>query len=204
MVMETQRRIGVFGGTFDPIHLGHVIVASELRYALALDRVLFVPAGRPPHKADRVISDDDARLAMLRLALNDAPQFEICTVDLDRAGPSYTSELLALLAERVPDSSLVFLMGEDSLRDLPNWHEPDRIATLAELGVASRPAVDFDLEAVLHAVPSARGRVQIVPVPLIDISSAMIRARAANDRPFDYLVPVGVAAFIRDNGLYRS
>lgn len=201
---ESGRRIGVFGGTFDPIHLGHLIIASELWYALSLERVLFVPAGRPPHKANRAISDDETRLAMLRLALANAPQFDVCTVDLDRAGPSYTSELLALLAEREPHATLVFLMGEDSLRDLPNWHEPDRIVTLAEVGVASRPAIDYDLETVFRAIPRARGRVHVVPVPLIDISSAMVRARVASGRPFEYLVSAAVAAFIRSNELYRS
>ncbi len=202
--MDIQRRIGVFGGTFDPIHLGHLIVAAELRYALALDRVLFVPAGRPPHKSDRKITDDAARLAMLRLALVDAPRFEICTVDLDRAGPSYTSDMLALVADRFAPATLVFLMGEDSLRDLPNWHEPDRIVAIAELGVARRPAIAFEREEVFRAVPAARDRVQIVPVPLIDISSAMIRSRIAADRPYDYFIPGAVANYIRVHNLYRS
>ena len=197
-------RAAVYTGTFDPVHLGHLIVASELRHVLSLDRVLFVPAGRPPHKADRVITDDQTRLAMLRLALENAPSFETCTVDLDRPGPSYTSELLAILVERLDPVRLFFLMGDDSLRDLPSWHEPNRIAALAELAVAGRPAVEYHLESVLQAVPEARGRVHVVPVPLIDISSAAIRRRVATERPFEYLVPPGVSHFIRARGLYRS
>jgi nicotinate-nucleotide adenylyltransferase len=141
---------------------------------------------------------------MLRLALAGAPQFEVSTVDLDRAGPSYTSELLALLADRLAPATLVFLMGEDSLRDLPHWHEPDRIVALAELGVARRPTVDFKREEVFQAVPAARQRIQIVPVPLIDISSAMIRARIAANRPYEYFLPSAVAHYIRAHGLYRS
>ena len=197
-------RIGVFGGTFDPVHLGHLIVATELRHALALDRILFVPAGRPPHKPDLEISDDAHRLAMLRLALDGDPAFAISTVDVDRGGLSYTSELLAILRRELNPVDLVFLMGEDSLRDLPTWHEPGRIAALAELGVALRPGVAVDLEAVLRAVPEARGRVHLVPTPLIDIASRDLRRRVATGAPIRYQVPAAVEAYIREHGLYRG
>lgn len=197
-------RVGVFGGTFDPIHLGHLIVASEVRHALALDRVLFVPAGRPPHKPEQPISDDVDRLAMLRLALAGNPAFEISTVDLERPGPSYTADLLAILGEGLAPAELVFLMGEDSLQALPTWHQPGRIATLAELGVATRPGVPLDLDAVYRAVPETRGRVRLVPSPAIDVSSHDLRRRVATGAPIAYQVPAAVEAYIAARGLYRT
>ena len=203
MAAEPQR-VGVFGGTFDPVHLGHLIVAAEMRHALDLDRVLFVPAARPPHKATRPIGDDAHRLAMLGLALADNPAFEISTVELDRPGLSYTSDTLAALSTTLAPASLAFLMGEDSLRDLPTWHEPDRIASLAILAVATRPGVVVDLDAVVRAVPAARDRVRLVPIPLIGIAATDIRRRVAAGEPIRYQVPARVEDYIRRHRLYRS
>jgi nicotinate-nucleotide adenylyltransferase len=201
---ERSRRIGVFGGTFDPPHIGHLIIANELRFALSLERVLFVPAGRPPHKEGQIISDDEHRLAMLRLALDEAPEFEVSMVDLDRRGPSYTADTLELLRERLRPAVIVFLMGEDSLRDLPSWHEPDSIAVAAELGVARRPGVDLDLSAIYAAVPEAQGRVHLVDVPEIGISSRDLRRRVGDGRPIRYLVPRAVEEYIAQHRLYRD
>lgn len=201
---HTPSRIGVYGGTFDPVHLGHLILASELRHALSLDRVLFVPAGRPPHKTGQAIGDDRHRLAMLRLALVDDPAFALSTVDLDRAGTSYTADLLEILRSLLAPAKLYFLMGEDSLRDLPTWNEPTRIVALAELGVATRPGVDADLEAVLRAVPAARGRVHVVPMPPIGIASHDLRRRVRAGEPIRYLVPSAVEDYIAAHALYRT
>lgn len=195
-------RVGVFGGTFDPVHVGHLIAATEFRHALRLDRLLFVPAATPPHKIGQAISTDADRLAMLRLALADDPAFEISTVELDRGGTSFTSELLALLDAVLAPVRLVFLMGADSLRDLPTWHRPDEIARLAELGVALRPDVAVDPEAVYREVPEARGRVRLVPIPLIGVSSSDIRARVRAGAPIRYQVPAAVEAYIRERRLY--
>jgi nicotinate-nucleotide adenylyltransferase len=199
-----EGRIGVFGGTFDPPHLGHLIIATELRYALSLDEVLFIPAGKPPHKTGQIVSDDEHRLAMLRLALADAPEFSISAVDLARHGPSYTAETLVLLQEQLQPSGLVFLMGEDSLRDLPTWHRPDLIAQRAELAVARRPGVELDLESVYAAVPEARGRVHLIDVPEIDISSRDLRRRVAHGMPIRYQVPREVEEYILRHRLYRE
>lgn len=199
----TASRIGVFGGTFDPPHIGHLVLAADLRHALRLDRVLFVPAGRPPHKPEP-ISDDDDRLAMVRLAIAGDPAFAVSTVDVDRGGPSYSADLLAILREESPDATLVFLMGEDSLRDFPSWHRPGAIATLAELGVATRPGVRVDLEAVVRAVPEAAGRVVLVPTPSIGVSSRHLRRRVASGSPIAYQVPAAVERYIREHGLYRD
>lgn len=200
---EVTSRIGVFGGTFDPPHIGHLIIAAELRHALRLDHVLFVPAGRPPHKPETV-SDDDDRLAMVRLAIAGDPAFAVSTVDVDRGGPSYSADLLAILKGEFPDASLAFLMGEDSLRDFPSWHRPGTIATLAELGVATRPGVEVDLGTVLRAVPEAAGRVVLVPTPSIGVSSRDLRRRVATGAPIAHQVPAAVERYIRERGLYRD
>ena len=209
--MVHRVRIGVLGGTYDPIHLGHLIIASELRHALTLDRVLFVPAAQSPFVARKLkgpprASDAD-RLAMLELALADAPGFEIDRTDIDRPPPSRSAELLAILTERLAPVSLVFLMGEDALRDFPAWYEPATIVQLAELGVASRPGVDLDhrgLEEVFLAVPSARGRVHRIRTPRIEISATDIRARIQDGRPISFLVPRIVERYIIEQRLYRA
>ena len=201
--MSGRQRIGVFGGTFDPVHVGHLIVAADLRFALRLDRLLFVPAGRPPHKAADLVSNDEDRLAMLDLALADDPTVEISTIDLERLGPSYTADLLTTLQERLPDCRLVFLMGEDSLRDLPSWRDPERIVRLAELGVATRPGVEFDLEDVYRQIPNARGFVFVVETVQLSISSSDIRRRVRQGAPIRYQVPVAVERYITERGLYR-
>jgi nicotinate-nucleotide adenylyltransferase len=201
---DGAERIGIFGGTFDPIHLGHLIIATELQHALDLDRVIFVPSGHPPHKAGQEISPDADRLAMLRLAIAGNPAFAVSTLDLDRPGPSYTADLLALLHEVQPAACLVFLMGEDSLRDLPTWHQPDRIVALAEIGVAIRPEIETDLETIYRQIPAARGRITIVPTTLVDISSSELRRRVRNGEPIRYQVPAAVEDYVLTHGLYRS
>ena len=195
-------RVGVLGGTFDPVHNGHLHIARSLRQALDLDRIVWVPAGRPPHKAGQIVSSDRDRLAMLRLALAESPFDEISTVDIDRAGPSYTADTLELLQEQLAPARLVFLIGEDSLRDLPTWHDPDRIVSAAELAVAGRPGIDADLETVAHAIPRIRERVHIVPMEELAISSSEIRQRVRAGEPLTGLVPPAVAEYIRNHALY--
>ncbi len=202
--MTSIPRIGAFGGTFDPIHIGHLIVAAELQYALKLDRVLFLPAGDPPHKTEQRISPAVHRLAMLRLAVADQEAFEISTLDLSGSGPSYTVDLLARLQEAIGPVSLVFLMGEDSLRDLPTWHQPGRIATLAEIGVARRPGVEVNMESLIAAVPEASGRVHLVPIPELGVSSRDIRRRVAAGAPIAFQVPQAVESYIEQEALYRN
>ena len=202
--MASIQRIGAFGGTFDPIHVGHLIAATELRYALGLDRVLFLPAGDPPHKMDQRIAPAPHRLAMLRLAVADEEAFDVSSLDLNGGGPSYTVDLLARLHAASGPASLVFLMGEDSLRDLPTWHQPGRIATLAEIGVARRPGVEVDMTALMDAVPEASQRVHLVPIPEIGISSRDIRQRIRAGAPITFQVPRPVEDYINRNGLYQN
>jgi nicotinate-nucleotide adenylyltransferase len=197
------RRIGVLGGTFDPVHNGHLSIANALRAALDLERVVWVPAGRPPHKTGQIVSRDRDRLAMLELALAGSATDEISTIDIDRAGPSYTADTLEILAERFGPARLFFLMGEDSLRDLPTWHDPERLLRVAELAVAARPGVDANLGSVARQVPAVQQRVHVVPTEEIAISSSEIRRRARENQSIQGLVPAPVEAYIRDHGLYR-
>ncbi|MDP9354869.1 MAG: nicotinate-nucleotide adenylyltransferase [Chloroflexota bacterium] len=202
--MASIQRIGALGGTFDPIHIGHLIAAAELQHVLGLDRVLFLPAGDPPHKTEQRIAPAVHRLAMLRLAVADHQAFEASTLDLSGSGPSYTVDLLARLHEAIGPMSLVFLMGEDSLCDLPTWHQPGRIAALAEIGVARRPGVAVDMAALMAAVPEAAERVHLVSIPEIGVSSRDIRRRIAAGAPIAFQVPRAVETYIEREGLYRS
>jgi nicotinate-nucleotide adenylyltransferase len=196
------RRIGIFGGTFDPVHNGHLYIANALRAALDLERVVWVPAGRPPHKTGQIVSSDQDRLTMLNLALAGSAADQIDTIDIERSGPSYTADTLDILAECFAPARLVFLMGEDSLRDLPTWHDPGRLLGAAELAVAARPEVDADIDSIARQVPAAKGRVHLVPTKEIAISSSEIRRRVGEHQSIQGLVPSAVEAYIRDHGLY--
>lgn len=200
----TSGRIGVFGGTFDPVHAGHLHIADRLRESLALDRVIWIPAGRPPHKRGQIVSDDHDRLAMLRLALADSPADTISTVEIDRAGPSYTADTLEQLQRELAPVSLVFLIGEDSLRDFPTWRDPDRILRAAELAVAGRPGIDVDVAGLIRELPALQDRLTIVPMEELPISSSEIRRRVAAGAPIGHLVPAAVADYIACKGLYRQ
>jgi len=187
-------KVGVFGGTFDPPHTGHLIVAQDAAMALGLDRVLFVPAARPPHKQDIVVSPATVRARMLELALAGDDRFSMDTLELDRTGPSYTVDTLVQLRDRMPDVQWSLLLGADQYAELDSWREPERIRTLAEIAVLMRAG---NIGGTLgHGVVS-------VQVTRIDISATAIRSRVAAGLPIRYLVPPAVEAFIEENGLYR-
>lgn len=197
-------RLGIFGGTFDPPHYGHLIIATEVRHALALDRVLFLPAGRPPHKRGAAVSPAEHRVAMTRLAIAGDPAFALCLDDVERGGPSYTADTLEALARQYPGAELFFLMGEDSLRDLPTWRAPARILRAARLAVAARPGIATDLTALEQELPGISARVAFVPAPEIGIAARDLRARVAAGRPIRYQAPPAVEAYILAHSLYRS
>jgi nicotinate-nucleotide adenylyltransferase len=198
-------RLGIFGGTFDPIHHGHLVAAEEARHQLALDRVLFVPAGRPPHKPDRPITDAHHRLRLLQLATAAKPYFAISCVDLERPGPHYTVDTLRLLrAEWGPGPAFFFIEGNDSLLDVPDWHQPRRLIELCELAVVRRPGAEIDLAELERQLPGLTAHIHWVAMPLLQISSSDLRARVRAGRPISYLVPPAVEAYIREQGLYRD
>jgi nicotinate-nucleotide adenylyltransferase len=208
MVIEAAlnvRRLGILGGSFDPVHLGHLIVAEILAYELTLEHVLFLPASQPPHKPTQVLAPNVDRLRMIELAIDAIPEFSVSTLDLDRPGPSFTVDTLEVLKSRVSAATeLYFLMGMDSLRDFPRWRNPARIAELARLGVARRPGVDVSPREVELLVPIAHDRIDIIDVPLIDISSSDIRDRVRSGRPYRFQVTPVVARYISETGLYRD
>ena len=199
-----HRRLGVYGGTFDPIHIGHLIIATQIQTALNLDRIIFVPAGVPPHKDPAHVSPAIHRLAMLRLAVQDNPAFAVDTIELDRDGRSFTADTLATFREREPDAGIWFIMGGDSLADLHNWRSPETIASLARLAVARRPGWDIDVDAANRQTPATTGRIDLIDTPLIDIASHEIRARRRSGQPVRYLIPDGVLEYVQRNGLYRD
>lgn len=199
-----KRRLGLFGGTFDPIHTGHLIMASEALRQLDLDQVVFLPAGQPPHKPDARISSDRDRSAMIELAIAGRNVFTLSRIDLDQEGPSYSAELVERVVKMEPGSDLFFIIGADSLRDFHTWHQPERITARATIVVMPRPGVSYELETVLRDTPSLRGNLEILSMPLIEISSTEIRERTARGEPFWYQVPPDVEIYIEMSGLYRD
>ncbi len=199
-------KVGVMGGTFDPIHLAHLILAEQARVFLGLDRVLFVPAGAPWRKAERRIAPVADRVAMVRAALAGDPYFEVSLIESERRGPSYTVDTLSVLQRQLgPQAELYFILGQDALADLPNWREPARIVQLARLAVAARPGCPRpDPAALERAVPGIRERIDVVPMPQVDISSTDIRRRVAQGLSIRFLVPAAVEAYIAAHGLYRA
>jgi nicotinate-nucleotide adenylyltransferase len=197
-------RIGIFGGTFDPVHVGHLVIATECLHVLGLKRVAFVPSGNPPHKPNQRLSAPANRLEMLTLAIHERPQLMVDPIEFERPGPSFTVDTLRELRRREPDSDFVFIMGADSLRELHLWRDPGGIIEQAELAVARRPGVAIDLAEVNRRVPGAAERVHIVDVPLIGVSSSDIRRRVGAGEPISFQMPWKVEMYIRERKLYCS
>jgi nicotinate-nucleotide adenylyltransferase len=197
------RRLGVLGGTFDPIHHGHLVAAQEACYQLGLDRLLFVPAGSPPHKPSAPLTHARHRLRMIELAIADRPSFGLSRVDVARPGPQYTADTLQLLKEEWgPDTTLFFVEGADSLTQILEWHDPQRIVELAEIAVVDRPGVELDVDRLEQYLPGLAARLHPVQMPLLDISSTDLRRRVREGRPIDYLLPHPVRDYILEHDLY--
>ena len=199
-------RVGVLGGTFDPPHLGHLWLASLAADAMQLHRVLFMPAAQPPHKARGAVTRATDRLLMTRLAIAAEPRFEICPLELERPGPSFTVDSLRQLRDMEPDGTRLFLiMASDSLAAIDTWREPDRILELAEWIVGPRPdATSPDRAALVDRFGAAAERIHVLEGPSLAISSSAIRERVAAGRTIGYLVPRAVEELILERGLYRT
>ncbi len=198
-------RIGIFGGTFDPPHLGHLILASECRWQLGLDRVLWVVTPYPPHKLNSSITDPIHRLEMVRLAIAGDPWFELSTVEFDRPPPHYTLDTVLVLRQQYPTSELFLLMGSDSLRLLVTWHRPaDLVAQCDALGVMRRPGETVHLTSLETVLPGIKDKVHFVDAPLLQIASREIRRRVAQGLEFRYFVSPAVYDYIQQNQLYRN
>ena len=199
-----MRRVGILGGTFDPIHIGHLIIAQEAWLQLGLEQVLFIPAHTQPLKQGEKHTRASARLEMVRLATADNPRFEVSTIELERGGTSYTADTLAELHRREPDTAWHFIIGVDALNQIRHWRAPESLITLTRLGVAARPGYDLDLAALDAELPGLSKVVDMVNAPQIDIASHDLRARVAAGQPITYWIPAAVEEFIRREGLYQA
>lgn len=183
-------RVGLFGGTFDPPHLGHLIVASDAFEALELDRLLFIPSGQPPHKQGEVTATAEQRLEMVRAAIAGDPRFALDDLEVRRRGTSYSVDTLRAIRERDPEAELFFLLGVDQMQALHSWREPDEVARLAQLAVLTRDGELPD--------PDTRFRHRIVHVTRIDISATEIRARLRAGRSVRYMLPEVVGGMVEE------
>jgi len=199
-------RLGILGGTFNPPHLGHLVCAQEAHDQLALDRVVLMPAARPPHK--RVAADPGAevRFDLCRRAVAGDDRFEVSRLELDRPGQSWTVDTLRTLRDEHPQDDLIFIVGGDMARSLPTWREPEAVLELATLAVAERAGSEReDIRGELRGLGAAtRERVRFFDMPRIDVSSSLVRERVATGRPIRYLVPDAVAAAIAEHGWYAA
>ena len=197
---------GVLGGTFDPPHLAHLVLAAAARRALALDRVLLVPAGDPWRKADRAVTAATTRLRLMQTAVEDSlPWAEVSAIEVEREGPSYSVDTLAQLTAAAGGGALWFILGGDALADLPNWHEPDRLVSLARLAVAQRgPEWEPIPEAARAAVPGLAERVDFVAMPRLAVSASDLRRRVRARETTAPLLPAPVRRLIDELGLYRE
>lgn len=198
-------RYGIMGGTFDPIHYGHLVAAEMARTEFALNKVLFIPAGDPPHKAGQEISPGHLRYDMVVRAVTDNPFFEVSRMEIEREGPSYTIDTLRRVHMERPDCDLYFITGSDALREIFYWRDTMEMLNLAHFIGASRPGFETDdfLRRVASEYPEVRGRIHVLEVPALAISSTDIRARVAGSRSIRYLLPEKVRNYIQEVGLYR-
>ena len=198
-------RRGLFGGTFDPPHMGHLVMAEAARSQLGLHEVIFMPAAQPPHKQGKKICATEQRVAMVRHAIADNEDFTLSTFEASRKGPNYTTETMRLLREEWGDRvELFFIMGLDSLVDLPLWYKPQQLIELVKLAVIARPGYHADMDTLERLLPGISKRVFFAHAPLIGISSTDIRKRVQEGQSIRYLVPREVEKYIERWGLYRG
>lgn len=199
-------RVGIYGGTFDPVHFGHLLLAEQCREQCALDEVWFLPAGSPPHKQTQPITAGVPRAEMLEIAVAGHAQFKVDRRELKRAGASYTVDTLTELAAEDPDRELFFLMGADSLADLPTWRDPQGIARLAWLVVVNRGGTPLpDLDVIRRTLGTGvADRIRLITMPGVDFSAHDLRGRVAEAKSIRYMTPRGVESYIAQHRLYSA
>lgn len=198
-------KIGLFGGTFDPPHIGHLILASEAAGQLGLSRLLWMLAPDPPHKLEQPITPLPHRLEMLKRAIAGNESFEISYLEIERPGPHYTIDTVRQLSQLEPNADIVLLLGGDSLRDLPTWRQPaDLVSEVAQIGVMRRPGDPFDMNRLEEKIPGVGKKVVFIDAPLQDLASREIRRRVAGGETWRYYVPPNVYEYIEENRLYRG
>lgn len=198
-------RLGIFGGTFDPPHIGHLVLASEARHQLDLDLVLWVLTHNPPHKQSQTITSISHRLDMVKAAIANDPKFILSRIDIDRSPPHYAVDTLILLSKEYPKADLVYLMGGDSLKNLVFWHKPKEFVNLCKIiGVMSRPGSVFENNRLEALIPDIKNKVKFIDTPLLEISASQIRKRILKKRPYRYYLPPLVYRIIKNRNLYLT
>ena len=201
----SRTKIGLFGGTFDPPHIGHLILASEAVHQFGLSRLLWMLAPDPPHKQEQPITPLPHRLEMLQRMISDNPTFEVSHLEINRPGPHYTIDTVRLLAQQESNADIILLLGGDSLRDLPTWRlYADLVAEVTKIGVMRRPGDPFDMPALEAIIPGLTEKVIFIDAPLQDLASREIRRRIADGEPYRYYVFPPVYEYIEANHLYRE
>lgn len=198
------KALGLMGGTFDPVHYGHLIAAENSRYEFGLDRVIFIPSARPPHKEEESVLDSQRRLQMVKLAIASNPLFEISTLEQERQGPSYTIDTVEYFRSRFPDTDVFFIMGMDSLLLFDTWRDYERLAGLCRFIVVTRPGYVMDAgnPALAHLPSILWENLSLLEIPGMDISSSDIRRRVRLGLPIKYMVPAAVEDYIKEHRLY--
>lgn len=198
-------KVGILGGTFDPIHEGHLLIAESARACLSLDKVIFIPAGQPWLKSDREVTEAAHRLAMVELAIRNNSRFEVSDIEVERPGPTYTVNTLAELRRRLgAHAELYLILGMDSVRELGRWHRPEMIFEMCSVIAVSRPGIeDVSIREIECAFPSSGGRVRIVSGPMVDMSATDIRSQVGRDS-LPRGIPDSVGDYIREHGLYSD
>lgn len=199
MPMKRKKRLGILGGTFDPIHFGHLILAEQLKEELKLQKVMFIPSANPPHKENHPVSSAINRLGMVKIAIRDNPDFLISDLELKRRGKSYTIDTLTQIKKLYKDSELFFLLGSDAIDELPTWKEPDKIFQKVKVVIALRPGFDR-----INRENRFVKKSLLIPINGLNISSTQIREKVRIRKSIRYLVPPEVEKFIRAKKLYRS
>ena len=198
-------RIGILGGTFDPVHEGHLLIAESARICLHLDKVIFIPAGRPWLKSDRRVTSPGHRLAMVELATRDDPHFEVSDIEIERPGPTYTVDTLSELRQSMAEGAKLYLiLGMDSIREMVRWRRPDLIFEMCTVVAVSRPGVaNVSIPELERDFPSSTDRLKIIDGPMVDTSATEIRFHARDDAPL-YGIPDSVRDYIREHTLYTE
>lgn len=199
------KKLGIMGGTFDPIHYGHMVAAETARSEFGLNQVLFIPTGMPPHKENRMITEANLRYEMVEMSIRSNRHFLVSRMEIDREGPTYTVDTLRIIHSIIPDVELFFITGTDALREVLTWREHEEILRLARIIGVSRPGYDSKnfIRKLSVNYPFTRDRITQIEIPALAISSTDIRMRVANNKPIRYLLPDEVRLFIKNNDLYR-
>ena len=197
-------RLGIYGGTFDPIHYGHLLLAERCRDELQLDEVWFIPAGSPPHKQGRVSTPAKARMAMVEFAVSGFPEFRVSRIELERVGPSYTVQTLEQVRASAPSREVFLLMGADSIAELVTWKDPARILELAQVVAVNRAGEKPDLSSLNELMQQTGRTVRTIEMPAMGISASEIRSRVALKQSIRFLTPRPVEMYIRQNNLYAD